>query len=80
MSTAYDARWQRWAKRQGALIRAARTARNLNTIEMAKLSGVDKTTLIRLERGDYGPLLYSMLLIARALELPLEALVEPLGK
>lgn len=80
MSHTHDKDWRKWAKRQGARIRTIRKARGLMTKDVAAKSGIDRTALIRLERGDYGPLVYSILLLSKALEVTLDQIVEPLGK
>ncbi len=48
-------------------VREARKARGLTQVELAKLVGVSRQTVISIERGDYAPSVYLALRIAREL-------------
>ncbi|XUM01203.1 helix-turn-helix transcriptional regulator [Streptomyces venezuelae ATCC 10712] len=60
----------------GARIRDARVRAELSQLALAELCGVDHKTIHRIEYGASDPSLSLLLRIARALDVPLAALVE----
>lgn len=56
------------------LIREIRKKNNINLGTLAKLSGVSKGTLSKIERNEQQPKLITMLLIAKALKCNIEEL------
>jgi transcriptional regulator with XRE-family HTH domain len=62
--------------RIGAAVRTHRTARSLSVAELARATGLSKTILGRIESGAGNPSIQTLFSIARALDLPLSALLE----
>ena len=63
--------------RVGRLVRAHRTAQDLSATELAERSGLSRTILARIERGEGNPSIGTLWRIARALRVPLgDLLVE----
>ena len=50
------------------LIKEYRLKNNLSLLELQKLSGIGKTTINNIERGFQSPTLYTLELLAKALE------------
>lgn len=64
------------AQRIGAAVRGERTARGLSVTQLARATGLSKTILGRIEHGAGNPSIQTLFAIARALDLPLSALLE----
>jgi transcriptional regulator with XRE-family HTH domain len=63
------------AEQVGEYLRIAREAKGLSQRRLALLSGINQSTVIRVERGDHtNPSPDTLKALARALELPLEEL------
>lgn len=62
--------------RIGAAVRTHRGARSLSVAELARATGLSKTILARIESGAGNPSVQTLFSIARALDLPLSALLE----
>lgn len=64
------------AARIGAAVRGTRTARALSVADLARATGLSKTILARIESGAGNPSLQTLFAVARALDLPLGALLD----
>jgi putative transcriptional regulator len=53
-------------------IKALRAARDMTQVELAKLTGVRRETIVFLEQGKYNPSLQLAHAIARTFDLPIE--------
>ncbi|WP_354700145.1 HTH-type transcriptional regulator SutR [Paraconexibacter sp. AEG42_29] len=62
--------------RIGVAVRYHRTARSLSVADLARATGLSKTILGRIESGAGNPSVQTLFSIARALDLPLSALLE----
>ncbi|MEN9936866.1 MAG: hypothetical protein RLZZ387_3445 [Chloroflexota bacterium] len=71
----YDAGQRTLDSAIGEAIRAARVAQGLTQGELATLLGVNRSTVVKHERGQRSVSLEGLLQIARALRVPLAALV-----
>jgi len=63
------------ARRVGEVVRRHRAAQGLSLGELGRLSGLSKTILARIERGDGNPSMETLWRISTALGLPLGALL-----
>lgn len=63
------------AGRVGRLVRDHRTAQDLTATELAERSGLSRTILARIERGEGNPSIGTLWRIARALRVPLGSLL-----
>lgn len=59
----------------GDTVRTVRTARKLSQERLGEMVDLDRKTINRIEQGSYSTLLDHLLLIARALDVPLADLV-----
>ena len=64
-------------RRIGDAVRTHRTARGWSLTELGRASGLSKTILARIERGDGNPSVETLWRIAQALRVPLGALLTP---
>lgn len=62
--------------RIGIAVRTHRAARSLSVAELARATGLSKTILAKIESGAGNPSVQTLFSIARALDLPLGALLE----
>jgi transcriptional regulator with XRE-family HTH domain len=67
---------QHLSARIGLAVRAHRTARSLSVADLARATGLSRTILGRIESGAGNPSVQTLFSIARALDLPLGALLE----
>src|SRR5690242_13011488 len=68
------------AKRLGDYLRSAREQKGLSAREMAKQSGLKKTTVLRIERGEFRePSAHKLAALADSLALPLADLYAQAG-
>lgn len=58
----------------GDNVRAARTGKKLSQEQLGELAGLDRKTINRIEQGAHSTLLDHLLLIAHALDVPLNYL------
>jgi transcriptional regulator with XRE-family HTH domain len=65
------------AVRIGAEVRTHRTAHGWSLNELARASGMSKTILARIERGEGNPSIETLWRVSRALQVPLGALLTP---
>jgi transcriptional regulator with XRE-family HTH domain len=65
-----------FAAEVGRRVEAARIARRMTMMELARLARTSHTQIGRLERGEHMPGLFTLAWIARALEVPLSSLVD----
>src|SRR3954468_17694952 len=65
------------AARIGAAVRELRLAQRWSLGELARASGLSKTILARIERGDGNPSVETLWRVSRALGVPLGALLSP---
>jgi len=65
------------AGRIGAAVQELRTSRRWSLGELARASGLSKTILGRIERGDGNPSVETLWRVSRALEVPLGTLLSP---
>lgn len=61
--------------RIGRVVRTYRTAQDLSQSELARLTGLSKTILAKIERGDGNPSIETLQRVARGLSVPLGALL-----
>ena len=61
----------------GAAVRGLRDARRWSLGELARASGLSKTILAKIERGDGNPSVETLWRVSRALGVPLSALLSP---
>jgi len=64
----------------GESIRAARQERGWTQVELAQASGLSPNYVARLERGELGPSLFVAHQICEALEMDLDALLNPASR
>ncbi|NED75293.1 helix-turn-helix transcriptional regulator [Streptomyces sp. SID9944] len=62
-------------RRVGDRVCAARAVRKISQEKLGELTGLDRKTINRIERGTYSTLLDHLILIARALDVSLADLV-----
>ncbi|MGW5123340.1 helix-turn-helix domain-containing protein [Streptomyces sp. NPDC004069] len=60
----------------GDRVRTARKARRVSQEKLGEITGLDRKTINRIERGTHATLIDHLLLIARALDTPLRDLVD----
>ncbi|MBJ7330568.1 MAG: helix-turn-helix domain-containing protein [Solirubrobacteraceae bacterium] len=65
------------ARRVGRAVHTQRTARGDSLGDLSRASGLSKTILARIERGEGNPSMETLWRLARALGLPLSALLTP---
>jgi transcriptional regulator with XRE-family HTH domain len=70
-----DPRLDLLARRIGGVVRAHRIGQDRSLAELGRASGLSKTILARIERGDGNPSMETLWRISRALGLPLGALL-----
>ena len=71
--------WKSQLAALGALIRAERTAGGLSLRELSERTGVSNAYLSQLERGMHEPSLRVMVVIAAALDVPLDSMLGRAG-
>lgn len=65
------------ARRVGRAVQAHRTAHDQSLGDLSRASGLSKTILARIERGEGNPSMETLWRLARALGVPLSTLLEP---
>lgn len=60
----------------GLTIKKIREEKNLSQSELGKISGIERTTIVKLEKGEHSPSLKTIYAIAKALEMKTYELIK----